>query len=875
MSAVGAPVRSDDPPAMTLVGWIARLVPASRRREWLEEWRGELFHAREQARAAGEPEARIRWRLRLRGAGALWDALWLRRVWGEAPQHGWSFREATRVLRRQPGFTLMVVGTLGLGIGAATAVFSVVDGLLLRPIPFRDPERLVMLSGGRGAYAGVEQARVWGAQKGVFETLLAFSQRGVMLTRPGEPRSLRAQLMQPGALRALGVAPTLGREFVAGETVPGRDRIVMLSDEEWRTGFAGDPAVVGGTVFLNDEPYTIVGVMPPTVRRLPGGIPRIALPLPDTMLRTLMLLGRLRADVSLQTAQDRLDVVTTRLDGMQPRDGGWSVRLKGLERSLEQTTRNGLVALAGAVLLLLLVACVNAAGLLFVRGMARRPELAIRRALGASRALLFRQSLVESLVLALLSGAAGVALAWWGVRALVGLAPDGLIRFSYNPVAVDERVLGFAFMLTVLTGVAFGIAPALRASRDGSLGVGSRTSGGSRAETRLRTLVHAFQLALAVMLLVGAAVLGRSFLRLTSTNLGFEPDNLLLVSYGLPRFRYPEEAQRTAFNHWLDQRLRALPGIEAVSWSSDAMIGTSGIHFVQGYETDTSGWQAAEKEEIIPFGSLDSAYFRVMRIPLLEGRAFTAADVRENADAVIIDIDMARRLWPGQRAVGRRFRTDQDGSWRTVVGVSGDVKLIAPHDPYGPFVMFYPTSRNQMKSGGDIILRARGNPAALSTTVRDVLRSLDSELPVNIRTASELAAESVQVARFLLVVMIVFAGIALLLAAIGIYGLVAFMVARRTREIGIRVAVGARRGQVVRSVFAHGFVISAAGLALGLAGAAALTRFLQSLLFQTSPLDPIALFIVTATLAFTSSAALLIPALRAARVDPSVALRGD
>jgi putative ABC transport system permease protein len=855
-------------------------MPAARREEWVEEWRGELFHAREEASSAGESSGAVGWRLRRRAAGALHDALWLRRAAFRPPRGGWPLRDATRVLRRQPAFVLMVVCTLGLGIGAATAIFTVVDGLLLRPLPFQEPERLVRVIVEAGddfsVYASRDRVRVWRAHDEVFEALHAFSQRGVTLTRPGEPRSLRASLIEPGALRMLGVPPILGREFLPEETVPGRDRVVLLSHDEWRVGFGGDPEIVGSTVHFDDEPYTVLGVMPPTVRVLPGGIPQIALPLPDTAQGWLMLLARLRGTTPIAAAQERLDAVAATLDAEQAGEDGWGVRLTRLERVLADTTRRGLVALSGAVALLLLVACVNAAGLLFVRGVARRPELAIRRALGASSATLFRQSLVESLVLSLLSGAAGIALAWWGVRALVALAPDVLIRFSYNPIAIDARVLGFALLLTIATGVAFGVAPAVRASRTGALGVGRRTSGGSREDTRLRAIVHAFQLALAVMLLAGAAVLGRSFLRLTAVDIGFDPRNLVLLSYSLPSFRFENEAQRAAFNRELDARLRVLPGLDAVSWSSHSMVGRNAIHFAEGFETEAgiSPREPAEEPLTIPFGSVDSAYFRTMRIPLLEGRAFTEADARGETGSVIVDVDVARRLWPGQRAVGRRFRIGPESPWLTVVGVTADVKLAGPDDSLGPYALFYPTTAARA-TGGDVILRASRDPTAIAAAVRDVMRSLHPELPIQIRTATQLEAETVELPRFLLAIMIAFAAIALLLAAIGIYGLVSFTVAGRTREIGIRIAIGARRGQVVGRVLGGGLLISAVGLVLGLAGAAALARFLAGLVFETSPLDPAALAIVAVVLVLASCLALLAPARRAAGVDPAEALRAE
>ncbi|MGH7577644.1 MAG: ABC transporter permease, partial [Longimicrobiales bacterium] len=544
-----------EPPGSRLIDWVARWVPVSRRDQWLAEWRAELSHASEGARSRGESERMTKWRMRRRALGGVRDARWLRGAYG-VPSPGLSgLRDATRVLKRQPGFALMVVCTLALGIGAATAIFSVVDGLMLRPLPFRDPERLVQVFIGRGGdgtsvYVDADAARVWRGQDAVFSASHLLGWRSLMLTGPGEPRNLRAELVEPGLLGTLGTPPALGREFLPEEGVPGRDRVVMLSHELWRGAFAADATVIGATIYLDDEPHTVVGVMPSSVRVLPGGIPEIALPLtdPPPSPRGLMLLGRIRSDLSLPVAQARLDAVTARLEAAQPREAGWGVQLTPLERLLNEDTRRGLTALAGAVLLLLFVACVNAAGLLFVRGVTRNAELAIRRSLGASRAMLFRQSLGESLVLAGLAGVAGALLAWWGVHALLALVPEGLIRFSYNAVGINARVLVFAVALTFATGVAFGIGPALRASRTDALHTSRRTATASRAEARLRSVIQAVQLALAVMLLAGAGLFGRSFLRLAAVDPGFDPHDLLQLTYELPTFRYPNPPQRAAFN---------------------------------------------------------------------------------------------------------------------------------------------------------------------------------------------------------------------------------------------------------------------------------------------------------------------------------------
>lgn len=864
------------PPGSGLLRAVSRVVPPARRAEWLDEWRSELVHARDEAHERGEDRRRTAHRLRLRAASSVRDALWIRRDVGDRrpPRGRWEMREATRVLFRQPGLSLAVIATLGLGIGATTAIFTVVDALMLRPLPFVDPDRLVLVQGGNSIYMAPEVAEVWRSTE-VFESISAFSMRAPTITRPGEPRNVRAEVAEPGFLRMLGLEPVLGREFLPEEAVPGRDRVVLLSDEIWRGHFGEDPRVVGREIFLDDEPYTVVGVMPPTMRVMPTGIPQIALPLTRetaTSAGRVLLIGRLRPDLTRAAADERLAAIGAALQEEQPREGGWQASLHPLGRRLSDAQRRGMLALSGAVVLLLLVACVNGAGLLFVRGLQRQPEMAIRRALGASPARLFREGLIESLLLALLAGAAGMLLAWWGVRVLVAIAPEVLTRWSYNPVTIDGRVLAFTLGLTVLTGLGFGLLPALRSARTEPLRTNRGTLG--RSQLRARAVVQAAQLALAVMLLSGAGLLGRSFLRLTSVDPGFEPEGLLTLSYTLPRFRYPDDESRAAFNRELDARLRGTPGVDGLAWTFSGITGRGS--FMVGRTPQAEGAEPldADGTALLPFGSVDTAYFRVMGIHLREGRGFGPQDLQPGANVVIIDTDFARRLWPEGSAAGRRFRLTPDEEWLTVVGVMEEVKLHGPDDPLGTDLLFHPTSPDRL-SGAHVVIRAAGALPPVAAAVRAAVQSLDPGLPVSIQTGRELAAETVAQSRFVLTLMAVFAAVALLLAAIGVYGLVAFTVARRTREIGIRKAIGARGEQILARVIGQGLGIAAVGLAAGIAGALALSRFIASLLFETSVMDLPTLALVAIVLTLTCTAALLVPAARAARVDAAEALRTE
>jgi putative ABC transport system permease protein len=860
--------------AAGLVRLISIVVPRRMRDEWRAEWLAELAHA--------PPERGEDLELLFRVLGALPDAVWLRRRRGSAGMIGSDLSFSLRATARRPSFSLMVVLTLALGIGAATSIFSAVDALLLRPLPFRSPEQLVeILTLMPGAAFGVERVETepageWRAESSVFEGVRAHSARSVVLTGVAEARQLRASLLEPGFLELLGVEPRLGRAFRPEEGIPGRDRVVLLSDGVWRGTFGADPGVLGATVRLNGEPHTVVGVLPRTVRVLPGGIVQIALPLPDTAGvggRGVGLFARLQNGVSLEAAQAKLDARSAALNASRPREDMWRTQLRPLENWAGRGRRTPLLILFTGVVFLLLIACANAAGLLLLRGMARRHELEIRWTLGASRWSLVRLLLVESLVLVVAAGVLGVALAYAMQGPLLSVMPSGVLRFSYTEVVIDARVLGFAVGVSIFTGLLFGVGPALTSAREGGGPPStSRTATATRAQGRARSALLLVEVALTMVLLVGAGLMSRSFLRLIGVDPGYRSENLLMLWTARPAHRYRSSESRIAFMEELTTRLRATPGVVGVSVSDGI---PPRVGFMDGLELEAEGSSGPPRgqPQLLPHATVDSAYFSVLGIPILEGRAFASEDA--GADVAIIDHQLARFLWPDGGAVGKRFRwRAAPEPWVTVVGVAGDVKLMGPDDRTQPFEMYLPPSKKGEATGGMVAIRTVAPPATLIPLVRDVVRAVDAEVPIiELATGKAQLREVLEEPRALLLLMNVFASVALLLVAIGIYGMVSYTVAQRTREIGIRAALGAPGRAIVYEVLSRSMLLVVAGSAAGAVVALALSQFMTAALFKTQPTDPAAL--VVAAFAFCAAALVAVagPAGRAWRVAPTEALR--
>lgn len=845
------------------------LVPAARREQWRAEWVAELEHAWRVAPGRGRGAVSLRVGLLIRAAGSLPDALWLRWRHGALRRSGHALRDATRALRRRPGYSLTVIGTLALGTGSATGIFTVVDALLVRPVPFHRPDELVTLSRSPTSPLSLdaEALREWRAQERVFVSVRAHIPRTFIVTGAGEARREVGRLVEPGFLEMLGVWPVLGRGLTPEDALPGNDRVVLLGHDLWAAAFDRDPDVVGRTVELDGEPHTVIGVLPRTLRFLMPAVVSLVLPMTEgASTPGVMVMGRLRPELSVEAAQARLDEVSRALSEERPREAGWDVTLMPFRRMAGAEVRNGLLALGGGVLCLLLIACANAAGLLLLRGVERRQELELRLALGASRVSLLSQVLLESVILALAAGLVGMLLAWWSVRGLVALLRDGVLTFTYNVVSIDERVLLFAFALTLLTGIAFGTIPAWRASRTTVARTG-RTSTAPRQEVRLRAGIQVAQLALAVLLLSGAGLFARSFQQIMSVPLGYDVDRLVRLDLvSLERLR--GRAATAELARALDARLRALPGVAAVSRAQ-------GVGFAVDYTIQTEEGEPRESgTDLLPSLRVDTAYFRTMGIPLLEGRAFESEDLSPTANTVIIDRDLADSLWPESSAVGRSFRI-RDRPWLRVVGVTDDVKLEGPRDPLGSYLLFYPASQEDLRNR-TVLLRATGDPERLAPAVRAVVRELDPGQPIrSLETGRQALTETVADPRLFLLVMVALAAAALTLAVIGVYGLVSFTVEQGRREIGIRVALGARAREIVVAILRRGLVLGSLGIMIGLVATIVLGRFVAAILYDTSPLDPMALVLASFVLLASCAGALLRPAARAAATDPAEVLRAE
>lgn len=802
-----------------------------------------------------------------------------------------DLRYAARTLARTPGFTAVAVATLALGIGATTAIWSLVDAVLLRPLPFSEPDRLaaVWMTGGQGGerYPMSEaDLRDWRARNRAFAQVSAFVETRFALTGEGEPELLSGAWVTSNFFATLGVRPLLGRAPLPEDDRPAAEAAVVLSHGFWRRRFAADPRVVGRTVALDGSRLTVLGVMPPEVAFPPGSYGPVELwtvlkdaPPPRRGPYYLNGVARLAPGVTLEGARAELAVIGRAIERDNPlSNAGARFAAAPLADDLVGNVRPALLVLLGAVGFVLLIAAANVANLLLVRAAGREREMAVRAALGAGRRRIARQLLTESVLLAAAGAAAGLLLAWWGVELLPRFAPAALPRL--DGVALDGRVLGFTALLTLATGLLFGLAPALQGSRrdlHAGLKEGGR-SGDSPGRQRLRRLVVASEVAAALVLLVGAGLLLASYWRLQGTSAGIRPEGVWTTQVELPSARYEEDRQVIAFYRELLARIEALPGVRS------AGVGISlPPHMLTMTDGFTPEGHTVPPGRSAPLAVLDfvsPGYFQTLGVPLLAGRPFGPADREEAPGVVIVNRTLARRHFP-QGAVGRRLKIGgperPDNAWLEIVGVVADVKyggLAAPAEP----AYYLPTG--QLASHGmRLVVRADGRDAAaagLAARVRQTVRGLDRDLPVEaVRPLPGLVAESIAAPRLRTQLIGAFGALALVLAAIGIYGVLAYTVAQRTREVGIRMALGAGRGGVTRLVLGEMLGVVLGGLAVGLAAAFALTRLLRGLLFEIAPTDPRIFVGVPLLLAVCALLAAYLPARRAARVEPVVALRSE
>ncbi|WP_224242187.1 ABC transporter permease [Hyalangium gracile] len=808
-----------------------------------------------------------------------------------------DLRFGFRVWARQPGLTLVVVLTLALGVGANTSIFSVINAVLLRPFPFAEPERLVRVWGvdeerarqagdaGRTDY-GVSSNDFldWKAESRAFETLVAYGSGAATLVDSTGSVQVRSGSVSPEFFPLLGVTPVLGRFFETGADGKPEDKVIVLSEPLWRRHFGADPSVLGRTVFLAGAPNTIIGVAPaglepPIVEK--RGVPDLwhprSLSAPPVMrgVRWISVLGRLRPGVTVAQAQEELDAINQRLAKDFPATNtGQRALVMPLADSVVQEVRPALLLLLGAVGFVLLIATANVANLLVARSVMRQRELAIRSALGASRGRLLRQLLVESLMVALLGGALGLLLSLWLTDLLVALSGGAVPRVQH--VQVDARVLTFALAVSLSTGVLFGVLPALQGSRlalQATSGAAGRTTSAGRSQKWTRQSLVAGEVALSLILLVGAGLLLKSFWRLHQVDPGFQPEQVLMVELTTPRPNTTRPDQVLTNSHRLLDEVRALPGV--VEAGTINLLPLSGVDscqpvLVEGRPLGSGPPPCAEARTSSP------GYFRALGIPLLSGRVFDARDTESAPRVAVINSAMARRFFPQEDPVGRKVSVGNPASptWLEVIGVVGDVRQLGLEKESSPEL--YQSQLQVPAWQYTLVVRAERDAGTLLAAVRGVARRIDPEMPLfNIRTAEALLSGAMAQPRFRALLLGLFAALAVGLAAVGIAGVVSWSVAQRTREIGIRVALGARPRDVLRLVMGQGMAAVLVGIGLGLAGAAVLTRVLEGLLFGLSATDPVSFAAGVVALMGTSLLASYLPTRRALRVDPVVALRAE
>lgn len=803
-----------------------------------------------------------------------------------------DLRYGVRMLLKHPGFALIAILTLALGIGANTAMFTVVNALLLRPLPYPEAERLVVVA----TTMRREQVEVrstsypdfvdWRDQNTVFEQIAARNGNTFSLLGAGEPERVSGELVSANYFSLLGVQPAYGRAFLPEEDrTPDTHRVVMISHSLWQRRYGTNPKLVGQPIQLSDGNYTVVGIMPEGFR---GISDQAELWLPMMMFssvrpgdslqvrdqRWLSTIARLKPGVSVQQAQAEMDTLMRRLEQTYSEtNANRGARVTPLYEQLFGNMQLMLWILLGAVGCVLLVACANVANLLLQSAATRQKETAIRLALGATPRRLMRQLLTESLLLALSGGVLGVLVALWSVDFLVALSP---ITFpSFVKLTLDARVLGFSLLISMLTGVLFGLAPALQAAKPALNEVlkdGSRGSSGGLSRSRLLSSLIVSEIALALVLLVGAGLMIRSLQRLQAVDPGFDSERLMTLRFSLPVQKYPRE-QIHVFNQQLRERLRALPGVQTVALSSDLPL--SGDTSAGPVELEGQQVVPADTEIRMYRHRVTPEFFATLGIPLVKGRDFSADDHAQAPGAVIVSEALAQHYWPGENPLGKRLREHgADNPWFTIVGVAADVKYRGlPRNPNDDPDVYFPLQQRP-SNNLSLAVRTTVDPTSLTAALRSELQKLDPDLPVfGITTMARRIANQTTQSRFSTWLLGIFGGLALVLAAIGIYSVMAYAVEQRTHEIGIRLALGARAGDVVKLVIGQGMRLALLGVGLGLGAALALTQLLKQLLFGVAAADPLTYAVIALLLALVALLACWLPARRATKVDPMIALR--
>jgi putative ABC transport system permease protein len=866
-------------------------------RELEEELRDHLERKTEENAARGMPreEARRAALLEIRGVERCKEEC------RETRRVNWiqdliqDLRYGGRMLAKSPGFSAIAIAILAIGIGANTAIFSIVYAVLLKPLPFADSGQLVFLSeakpqeGISGAGASYDNFSDIRAENRVFSGLTGFATHQLTLTGRGEPAAVNTGDVTPEFFALLGTKPVVGRTFLPEDNQQGAGPVAIVAESVWRERFAADPNVIGSAVNLDHRAYTIVGVMPeePSVifspRRIQFWIPVAQDPLfgpwiPRQGLRWLAVIGRLKAGVSVAQAQSEMDVVAARLAKKFPAENsGWVIRLEPLQRVIVGDVRTALLVLLGAVGLVLLIACANISNLLLARAASRGKEIALRIALGAGRARIVRQLLTESTVLGLTGGAAGILLAYWGVHALAAFLPENIPQI--HAIRVDASVLLFALALALLASFLFGLAPAFFAvssNVQATLKEGASHASETGARRLARGFLAAAEVALAMVLLAGAGVLLRSFAALASVNPGFRVTHLVKADIQLPQFQYAKPEQWVAFSDELLRRMQAEPGMRDCAVGLPLPLNKQGAAPLP-FEIMDHAALPKGTPETADFVSVSPAYFHVMGIPLLRGRAFNEQDAASAPLVTIISETLARRFFANEDPIGKQLVFNfppHPGVPRQIVGIVGDVRDVSISQDPGP-MMYVPF--NQLPLWGvEVVVRSELSAGSVAASIREVVHQVDKDLPVtDVVSMSDLLDTSVEQPRFRTWLLGSFAVIALVLAAAGIFGVISYSVSRRTHEIGIRITLGASPGNVMRLILTESARLVLIGLAVGIPVALGLGRFLSKLLFGIHATDPATFTAVAILLLAVAILAAYVPARRATRVDPMIALRHE
>jgi putative ABC transport system permease protein len=794
-----------------------------------------------------------------------------------------DLRYGIRMMAKRPGFTLVAALTLALGIGANTAIFSAVNAVLLRPLPFPESQQLVDMAetfkpDGNYGSVSVPTFEDWKAQNTVLAGMAAYSFTSFNLEGGDTPQRIPGLNVSANYFDVLGVKAALGRTFLSGEDVAGHDRVVVIGDELWRRNFAADPAIVNQTIRVNGQPYTVVGVAPPTVSSLYQRV-QMWSPLVFSDKERLaredhkyLVIGRIKSGVTLAQAREEMNAIAQRMEAQLK--NGRGIRLMQTEELWVAAVRQPLLMMMVAVGFVLLIACTNVANLLLARATVRRREIGIRMALGAGRARLIQQFLTEGLLLSVLGGAMGVALAWWSIGML------GRIAFPFLPrsqeIGIDSRVLLFTLAVAVLTSIVFGLIPSLQAGRtdlQDTLKEGGNTMSSGIVGGWLRPVLVVVEVAAAVVLLIGAGLMIRSIMRIRDIEPGLKPQNLLTAKITLPREKYPDAEAAIRFYQEVLERVSSLPGVESAGLTSHLPIeelGYNGNVLVEGKTYPPN------ESPIVEYRAVSNDYFQAAGIPLLRGRVFSSQEHDDKQPVVVINQAMAKQIWPNEDPIGKRVG-DEDQEKATVIGVVGDVKnlgLLRQPVPemYAPYAMksFWPNMRWNMR----LLVRSTLDSSSIAGAVRREVQAVDPAQPIyGVNTMTLVLENTVRDKSLNATLLTVFAGVSLLLALIGVYGVMSYTVAQHTREIGIRMALGAQPRAILKLIMGHGLALVSVGAAVGVLASFGLTRFIESMLFGVTPTDPLTFLMIVLLLGVVALLACLIPAQRAMRVDPIVVLR--